>query len=343
MYIKGEPKAFLSSEAQQLLNLYESLGERAEIFLPRHIYDNLTGFVKLCFEEPDDPAAQQAEINRYLLKFREDIPGYTDVLLMLCPHAASKAFELSGRRGEFMKKLSGFLDTEAVAPEYKVLLRNIKDTHDFSVGTPPVKSCHIDFISQVQLGGQVSELRKYRDVIGVTGDINEGHWNYLMDTLEQMISQSTHYTTKAEVADFLNRTRWAVNFKGLNGMIRTVVSGNADKAVSLIRGDVFSKASVQVLENPSAEDLYEQMCVDTTSIFVVKVKHMRVNLYSGEKWFPLLTRLVIVDDSKESRSSNTSLVFCFHNGIINTLNKVHTKKLGSPANTQLNLRLILEM
>ena len=123
-----------------------------------------------------------------------------------------------------MKKLSGFLDTEAVAPEYKVLLRNIKDTHDFSVGTPPVKSCHIDFISQVQLGGQVSELRKYRDVIGVTGDINEGHWNYLMDTLEQMISQSTHYTTKAEVADFLNRTRWAVNFKGLNGMIRTDVS-----------------------------------------------------------------------------------------------------------------------
>ena len=69
---------------------------------------------------------------------------------------------------------------------------------------------------------------------------------------------------------------------------------------------------------------------------------MRVNPFSGEKWFPLLTRLVIVDDSRESRSSNTSLVFCFHNGIIHTLNKVHTKKLGSPANTQLNLRLILE-
>ena len=80
MKIKGEPRAFLSNEARQLLNLYESLGERAEIFLPRHIYDNLTSFVKLCFEEPDDPAVQQSEINRYLLKFREDIPGYTDVL-----------------------------------------------------------------------------------------------------------------------------------------------------------------------------------------------------------------------------------------------------------------------
>ena len=44
MKIKGEPRAFLSNEARQLLNLYESLGERAEIFLPRHIYDNLTSF-----------------------------------------------------------------------------------------------------------------------------------------------------------------------------------------------------------------------------------------------------------------------------------------------------------
>lgn len=342
MKIKGEPRAFLSNEARQLLNLYESLGERAEIFLPRHIYDNLTSFVKLCFEEPDDPSAQQAEINRYLLKFREDIPGYTDVSLMLYPTTNSKAFELSGRRVEFVKKINNFLETKTANPEAKKLLTNIKNTHDFSVGTPPVKSSHIEFISQVQLGGQVSDLRKYRDVIGVTGDLNEAHWNYLMDTLEQMISQSTHYTTKAEVHDFLNRARWAVNFKGLNGMIPTVVSGRADKAVELLCGDVFNRAAVRVMENPTGEELFNEMLLDSTSVFVVKVKHARINPYSGEKWFPLLTRIVIVDDSKESRSSNTSLVFCFHNGIINSLNKVHTKKLGSPASTQLNLRLILE-
>ena len=342
MYLKGETKAELSNEARQLLNLYKSLGERAEIFLPRHIYDNLTSFVKLCFEEPDDPAVQQAEINRYLLKFREDIPGYTDISLMITPHEDSKAFELSARRRKFISKLNCFLDTEIVTPENKSLLRNIRDSHDFSVGTPPVRSSRIDFISRVQLGGQASELRKYRDLIGVTGDVNEGHWNFLMDTLEQMICQSTHYTTGAEVDDFLNRTRWTVNFKGLNGMIRTVVSGNADKAVELIRGEVFGAHSVRVLENPDAKELFAQMEEDSTSVFVIKVPHMRVNLYSGERWFTLLTRLVIVDDSRESRNSNTSLVFCFHNGIINTLNKVHTKKLGAPANVQLNLRLILE-
>ena len=239
MKIVGEPKAFLSNEALQLLNLYESLGQRAEIFLPRHIFDNLTSFVSLCMEEPDDPAKQQAEINRYLLKFREDIPGYTHVSLMLIPHNNSKAFELSSKRGEFAKKISALLDTDGTTTEIKTLLRNIRDSHDLSVGTPPINSRHIDFMSQVQLGGHVRDLRKYRDVIGVTGDINEAHWNYLMDTLEQMISQSTHYTTKAEISDFLHRSQWAVNFKGMNGMIRTVVSGNADKAVQLLKGDVF--------------------------------------------------------------------------------------------------------
>ena len=255
MKIVGEPKAFLSNEALQLLNLYESLGPRAEIFLPRHIFDNLTSFVSLCMEEPDDPAKQQAEINRYLLKFREDIPGYTDVSLMLIPHSNSKAFELSNRRGKFVKKINALLDTDGTTTEVKNVLRNIRDTHDLSVGTPPINSFHIDFMSQVQLGGHVRDLRKYRDVIGVTGDINEAHWNYLMDTLEQMISQSTHYTTKAEINDFLHRSQWAVNFKGMNGMIRTVVSGNADKAVSLLRGDVFNKDAVVVLESPAPEDL----------------------------------------------------------------------------------------
>ncbi|MFI3314472.1 MAG: aminotransferase class I/II-fold pyridoxal phosphate-dependent enzyme [Rikenellaceae bacterium] len=342
MKINSQPKAFLSNEALQLLNLYELLGERAEIFLPRHIFDNLTSFVALCMDEPNDPAKQNAEINRYLLKFREDIPGYQHVNLMLIPHNNSKAFELSSRRSKFTKQIDALLDTDGTAAELKHILRNIKNCHDLSVGTPPVNSYHIDFMSQVQVGGYVRDLRKYRDVIGVTGDINEAHWNYLMDTLEQMIAQSTHYTTKAEINDFLHRSKWAVNFKGMNGLIRTVVSGNADKAVELLCGDVFHKSATVVMENADADELYKKMCEDTTSIFIVKVKHARINHYAGIRWFPLLTRLVIVDDSKESRSSNTSLVFCFHNGIINTLNKVHTKKLGSPANTQLNLRLILE-
>lgn len=346
MQISGEPKAFIRSEAQAYVDLYASLGERAEIFLPKEIFDNLRSFVRLCYEEPDDPAKQQAEINAYLLKFREDIPGYIDVALILMPHDESKAFQYSTQRNKFRKRLTNFIDTESVCETDKKKTQNIIDGQDLSIGTPPVSAHHINFMSQIQLGDLVADLRKYRDIIGITDNVDEAHWNYLMDTLQQMISQSSHYTTAAEKADFLHRSEWAVNFKGLNGMIRTVVSGSANSVVKLLKGDVFAKESVQVVEGVSteeeAEKLFEQMEDDATSVFAVKVAHARKNLFASRKWFPNLSRLVIIDDSVESRSSNTCLVFGFHNGIISTLNKVHNKKMGAPANSQLNIRLILE-
>ncbi|NPA36802.1 MAG: aminotransferase class I/II-fold pyridoxal phosphate-dependent enzyme, partial [Chlorobi bacterium] len=342
MQLEGNPKVFLRKEAQEFINLYASLGERAEVLLPNFIFDNLKAFVRLCYEEPDDPARQQAEIQKYLLKFREEIPGYVDVSLMLYPHEDSKAFVYTSLKQEFNKRLTELIDNDVVDEQEKKWLSNIKNVHDFSVGTPPVTDETISFLSKIVMGDSLQDLRRFRDVIGVIGDIDEAHWNYLMDTLEQMVNQSTHYTTKAEKDNFLHRTEWAVNFKGLNGLIRTVVSGNSDIAVELLKGEVFGRDCVRVVENIKSEELFEMMTEDSSSVFVVKVQHMRKNMFAGPKWFQFLSRLVIVDDSPESKASNTSLVFSFHNGIINTLNKVHTKKFGAPANTQLNLRLILE-
>ncbi|PWD98758.1 aminotransferase class I/II-fold pyridoxal phosphate-dependent enzyme [Marinilabilia rubra] len=342
MQIEGVPKAFLRQEAREYIDLYASLGERAEVFLPNFVFDNLKAFARLCYEEPTDPARQQAEIQKFLLKFREEIPGYSDISLMLFPHEDSKAFIYNSLNQGFNRRLSYFADHDIVNNHQKIWIKNILNAHDFSVGTPPVTEKTINFLSRVIIGDAPVELRRFRDVIGVIGDIDEAHWNYLMDTLEQMINQSTHYTTKAEKNNFLHRTEWAVNFKGLNGLIRTVVSGNSDTAVDLLKGEVFGRDCVRVVEDISGSDLFDQMQDETSSVFVVKVKHMRKNMFAGAKWFPLISRIVVVDDSPESHASNTSLVFSFHNGIINTLNKVHTKKLGAPANTQLNLRLILE-
>ncbi|MCK4630085.1 MAG: aminotransferase class I/II-fold pyridoxal phosphate-dependent enzyme, partial [Bacteroidales bacterium] len=136
------------------------------------------------------------------------------------------------------------------------------------------------------------------------------------------------------------RTESTVNFKGLNGFIRTIVSGTAETAIDLLTKEVFSKNSVRVLEFSTAEKLYNEIYEDGTSIFAIKMRNMRKNPFNAFRWFPFLTRMVFIDDSPESRSTNTSLIFCLHNGIINTLNKVHTKKLGALANSQLNLRLI---
>jgi hypothetical protein len=342
MQIEGLPKAFLRKEAREYIDLYRSLGERAEVFLPNYVFDNLKAFVRLCYEEPIDPARQQAEIQKYLLKFQEEIPGYSDVSLMLFPHEDSKAFRYTSLKRKFNQRIGRFADHDIVDKQKKTWINNIRALHDLSVGTPPVTEATIDFLARVILGSPARELRRFRDVVGVIGDIDEGHWNYLMDTLDQMINQSTHYTTKAEKDNFLHRTEWAVNFKGLNGFIRTVVSGNSDMAVELIKGEVFGADCVRVVDNIKGEELFRMMEEDTSSVFVVKVKHMRKNMFAGSKWFPYLSRVVVVDDSPESEASNTSLVFSFHNGIISTLNKVHTKKLGAPANTQLNLRLILE-
>ena len=212
MKIVGEPKAFLSNEALQLLNLYESLGERAEIFLPRHIFDNLTSFVSLCMEEPDDPARQQAEINRYLLKFREDIPGYTDVSLMLIPHNNSKAFELSSKRGEFVKKINSVLDTDGTTTEIKNVLINIRDSHDLSVGTPPINSYHIDFMSQIQQIKKMGNLKELASMIPGVGkaikdiDIDDNAFK----SIEAIIySMTPEERTHPEILNGTRRTRIA--------------------------------------------------------------------------------------------------------------------------------------
>ena len=115
----GEPKVFLRNEARDLLDLYAALGDRAESILPKHIIDNLRSFVHLCYQEPTDPAKQQAEINRYILEFKEDIPAYTDVSLMLAPHTDSKAFVYNAHKLAFRKRLQAYVDTEALSSEEK--------------------------------------------------------------------------------------------------------------------------------------------------------------------------------------------------------------------------------
>ncbi len=342
MQVFGTPKARLTTEARNFIDLYVHLGERAEIFLPDRIFDSLTQFVRLCYEEQDDPALQEAEIRKYVLELKESIPGYVDVSLMLMPHEDSKAFKYSALRKNFHSKLLELMDTEEVDEQTKKQFNNMLHTHDYSLGTPPVTQQTIDFLYTILLGDKVRELRKFRDLIGVSGDVEEAQWNYLLDVMDQMVNQSTHYTTSTEKDHFINCSESTVNFKGLNGFMRTVVSGRADTAIELLAGEVFSPAMLRVIDFASPEALYEEIKEDAVHVFAIKIKNMRKNPFNHFRWFPLLTRMIFIDDSPEARASNTSLVFCFHNGILNTLNNVHTKKLGALASSQLNLRLILD-
>jgi len=342
MYITGRPMPGLAKDAKEFIDLYLTLGENAENFVPAFFIEKLSNFVKLCYLQPLDPNMQKTEISRALQDLKESIPGYIDVSLMLYPHEDSKAFIYQNKKLEFVKKLNYLIETEDVDGKKKEQAQNILNSHDFSVGTPPVTQKQIDYIYKLLLGEKANELKKFRDVIGVNGDEEEAQWTYFLNVLDQMVIQSSHYTTTAERKDFLIQTELSINFKGLNGFIRTVVSGSADTAVKLISEEVFSPAKVQILDFESEQDLFDKVSNDYSSVFLIKVKSMRKNIFNKRHWFPFLTRIVIIDDSAESLSTNTSLVFSFHNGIINTLNKIHTKKLGALANSQLNLRLILD-
>jgi len=342
MQISGTPKIKLTSEAKGFISLFAALGERSENFIPDWVFKSLKNFVHLCHEEPVDPARQELDINKAMLELKEAIPGYVDVALMIYPHENSKAFEYSARNKAFKQRLNALMDTEMVDEEQKKHFTSILKMQDFSIGTPPVSQYLINFLNQILLGDTVNELRKFRDLIGITGYIEIAQWNYLLDVLDQMVSQSTHYTTKAEVESFLNRCDSGVNFKGLNGFIRTLVSGTADTAIDLLAGHVFNPAVVKVIDFTTPDQVYEAISSDTTSVFAVKIRNMRQNPFNEYKWFPLLSRIVFIDDSPESRATNTCLVFAFHIDIITTLNKAHTKKLGAPANTQMNLRLVLD-
>jgi hypothetical protein len=342
MRIVGKPKLELREEIYDFIDLYLSLGQRAENFLPRHIIDNLRTFTYLCYEEPDDPVLQLKEIDRQLLELKEAIPGYSDVSLMIFPHEESKAFEYRSKKNIFHNRLTSLIDSEAINEEEQEYSKNILNCHDYSVGTPPVTQTNLNFRYKILLGEQVSELRKFREVIGVKDEIEEAQWNYLLDVFDQMIVQSSHYTTSAEKNDFLIRSEQTINFKGLNGFLKTIVSGSSDTAVKLIKEELFNPTIVKDITFTDDDSLYNVVTNDKTSIFVIRISHMRKNIFNDEKWFPFLTRMIFIDTSKISQSTNTSLVFCLHNKTLQTLNKVHTKKLGALANSQLNLRLILE-
>jgi hypothetical protein len=114
----------LTSDAKNFINLYESLGERAENFIPISLYEELKTFTRLCSEEAFDPVSQQLEINKRTIFLKESIPGYIDIALMLFPHENSKAYEFSALRKNFTEKLQHLKDIELIEDTQKAEIDN---------------------------------------------------------------------------------------------------------------------------------------------------------------------------------------------------------------------------
>ncbi len=338
----NKPKLNLGDDALDFINLYRALQPAAENFLLPYFMDLLKNFYTLCYEEPDDPVYQQKEINRQLAILKEAFPSYVDVSLMLFPHEESKAFEYRSRINQFRNRLLNLMDTELISDEKQEEAKQILRFHDFSMGTPPFTESNLKFRFNILLGEEAISLRRFREVLGIKEEIEKSQWNYLMDVLEQMIVQSAHYTTGPEKEDFLERMSQSVHLKGLNGFLKTVVSGSPDSAIGLIVEELFNPKQTVIVNYENDEQLFLQVSGNQTAIFIIKIKSLAQNPFNDHKWFPFLSRMVFVDDSTMAQRTNITMVYGLHHKIIQTLNKVHTKKLGALANSQLNLRLILE-
>ena len=332
----------LGEDALDFIDLYLALQPKAENFLPSHYMDLLKNFYRLCYEEPDDPVYQQKEIYRQILVLKETFQSYGDVSLMLFPHEESKAFQYRSRLNRFRNRLINLMDTELINDEKQEEARKVLGFQDFSMGTPPFTRANLKFRFSILLGEEVTVLRRFREVLGIYDNREKLQWNYLMDVLEQMVVQSAHYTTGAEKRDFLERMSQNTYFKGLNGLLTTVVSGSPETTISLLKEELFQPEQVVVVDYENEEQLFQKIQENNTAVFAIKVKSLTHNPFGDSRWFPFLTRMIFVDNSPMALRTNISLVYCFHNKIIQSLNKVHTKKLGALANSQMNLRLILE-
>ena len=71
MKILGNLRAGLGADAHDFVNLYQSLGERSDNFLPRAITEKLRAFVHLCTEIPHDPTRPDAELEKLLQELKQ--------------------------------------------------------------------------------------------------------------------------------------------------------------------------------------------------------------------------------------------------------------------------------
>lgn len=299
--------------------------------------------------------------------------GYTRIRLMLTPVEQSDVFKAVSNVDLFtrdLRKLTGDpitlrklgeeaanIDSEnSNSPRETGILSEdiVKAMTRFrsSIGTPPITPKGIEAIEQMIFGGGLGNIYQFRELLG-GGDSVKYLFDGFLANVDRMVQQSTHYTTAAERRDFEKKAVDFNNFEGLRGLKKSVVSGTSKTAIRLIEDELFrrhgvGKSPVEVMEDTDClnDALIARMKKEKETIFVVKVSKVPHHLLTSdkldEKWHGILGRLILVQDSPNSRRSNTCVVYSLFNDVTETLNVLHVKDSGTPANTQMNLRLIIE-
>jgi hypothetical protein len=254
---------------------------------------------------------------------------------------------------ELAKKIGSTVDLEdgnkiEVTPALVKFLTRFK----FSIGTPPVTKKGMETIERILFGGQLGDIYAFRNLLGTEVDV----FDRFMKVVDRTVEQSTHYTTDTEKKTFERNARDHSNMEGMRGFTKTAISGSSDTAHRMIKEHLFKRhgEGSSVIEDwegdlNKPEDvarLAEDMRTKGTSMFVVKVKAVHTNAFAVDilkpEWEDLLARLIVIEDSDVSQKTTTTVVYSFHGDVTEGLAKWHVKDSGTLANTQLNLRSLME-
>ncbi len=219
-----------------------------------------------------------------------------------------------------------------------------------SIGTPPVTASTRRLVSRILFGREVTGLVDHVETVAEDPDSMRD----LLSIVSDLVDGSLHYCTASEEAAFLGEAADFAGFEGGRILNRVVVTESPDRVIELIRDHVFDKFSpgsaspVHVVEGIDRLDwdLVSRMQAEPNHVFVVKVTGIAHWLFqppSGENvWRSVLGRLILIDDSERARVANTTMVHTLFPHVAKTLRNVQTSFAGRPANTQLQLRRILE-
>jgi hypothetical protein len=228
---------------------------------------------------------------------------------------------------------------------YDVLTR-----YSLSIGTPPVTDAMRELVARVLLGKPTDELFSFSETLVQ----NPADFESLLRLLQQLVDSSLHYNTAAEEATFLREACDYLNFEGGRLFNRVVITESPNRVVELIGRHLFDKFSpgeappVRLVEGVDRldEQLIERMHAEPNAVFVARVTRIPHRLLQSERvnqrWRSVIGRLLLIDDSPRARQSNTTIVYTLFPHVARTLRNIQTSLAGRPANTQLQLRRLLE-
>ncbi len=344
----------LEGEIAQLKEFAEPLMEEVKVTPLMPVINRIINLKDLLLGLPDEELQYVQHEVEECKRLLNEI-SYEYITQIITKPTPSDVFQILSSGSEFEKILRRAVGKKVRAcegdPEVSITpkLVDFLTRYRFSLGTPPVTLKGIQTVEQIVFGGTLQNIYAFRDLIAC----DKGVFDRFLGAVDRLNEQSTHYTTEAEKREFKKKATEFPNLEGARGLTKAIVSGSSETALRLIREQLFSKhvngnRPVKVMEaaEPFGPHLIEAMKEDKRSVFVVKAGSIPHNIFTDdvlkEEWKGLIGRLVIIDDSDTARRSGTTLVYSLIPKVTKYLEQFHVKDSGTPANTQMNLRLILE-